>query len=32
MIFKRKIDRVMIENEEQGKYEPRKIVEERVRK
>jgi hypothetical protein len=32
MIFKRKIDKIMIENEEQNKYEPRKVIEDRLRK
>jgi hypothetical protein len=31
MIFKRRVDHIMIANKEEGKYEPRKIVAERVR-
>ena len=27
LIFKRKVDKIMIENEEKGQYEPRKVVE-----
>lgn len=27
IIFKRKVDKIMIENEEKGVFEPRKIVE-----
>jgi hypothetical protein len=31
LIFKRKVDQIMIENEKNNKYEPRKLVAERVK-